>query len=68
MLITEPATLGKREFIHNYSDAKLMIKQDQSGELYEEAYDLPDAGYTYTETDEPIPEPEPEPSVEGDLT
>jgi hypothetical protein len=56
MIITETVKLGKREFRHTYSDAGFMILQNETGLVYEDAYDLLDAPYTYTETDEPIPE------------
>ena len=39
----------------NYSDQNMMIQQDQTGILYEEAIDVEDSPYTYTETDQPIP-------------
>lgn len=54
------AIISKRQkmrghyFIHTYSDANLKIKQDQTGSIYDEAWDLTDAEYTYTETDIPI--------------
>ena len=41
-----------------YSDANMMIRQDQTGTLYEEAIDIENRGYTYTETDTPIPSEE----------
>lgn len=53
MLVTESVTFGKREFIHNYSDAGLYIERD--GVEYIEAYDPADSGRTYTETDHLIP-------------
>lgn len=52
------------KFVRHYSDTKMMIKQDETGCLYDEAVDLVPCRYTYTETDEPIPEPEPEPEAE----
>ena len=36
------------------SDRDLMIRQDQTGALYDAAIDVEGAGYTYTETDTPI--------------
>lgn len=38
---------------HSYSDAKFFIKQLETGELYAEAYDIPNK-FTYEETDEAI--------------
>lgn len=44
--------------IHTYSDSGMMIRQDQTGVLYEDAIDVTYTGYTYTETDTPIESPE----------
>ena len=41
-----------------YSDAGMMIRQDQTGAVFDEAVDVENAPYTYTETDEPVVEPE----------
>lgn len=41
-----------------YSDAGMMIRQDQTGAVFDEAVDVENAPYTYTETDEPVAEPE----------
>lgn len=37
-----------------YSDSGLMIKQNESGNLYSEAVDVENAPFTYIETDEKI--------------
>ena len=37
-----------------YSDAGMMIRQDQTGAVFDEAVDVENALYTYTETDEPV--------------
>ena len=37
-----------------YSDAGMMIRQNETGAEYAEAIDVEGAPYTYTETDEPI--------------
>ena len=42
-----------RLLIRTKSDRNMMIRQDQTGILYDEAIDVPDH-YTYTETDIPI--------------
>lgn len=42
----------------SYSDENFMIKQNETGDLYDEAIDVEDAPYTYTETDIPIEEEE----------
>jgi len=41
-----------------YSDANMMILQEQTGNMYSEAIDVDYAGYTYVETDIPIEEDE----------
>lgn len=37
-----------------YSDADLLILQNETGIEYDEAIDVEDAPYTYTETDKPV--------------
>ena len=37
-----------------YSDANLMIRQEQTGAEYTEAIDVENSDYTYTETETPI--------------
>lgn len=54
MIKTETVTMNNRTFVRTYSDANLMIKQDGTGAVYSEAYDLVDSGRTYTETEELI--------------
>lgn len=39
-----------------YSDAGMMIRQNETGAEYAEAVDVTDAPYTYTETETKIPE------------
>lgn len=41
-----------------YSDENFMIRQNETGDLYDEAIDVENAQYTYTETDIPIEEEE----------
>ena len=41
-----------------YSDAGMMIRQNETGVEYTEAIDVEDAPYTYTETETPIETPE----------
>ena len=41
-----------------YSDAGMMIRQNETGVEYAEAVDVTDAPYTYTETETPIETPE----------
>ena len=45
-------------FIKHYSDIGVMIRQIETGCLYDEAIDLIPCRYTYEETDEPIPQPD----------
>ena len=40
--------------VRTYSDAGMMIRQDETGDLYAEAVDPEFAGRTYTETNIPI--------------
>lgn len=40
--------------VKTYSDAGMMVRQDETGDLYAEAVDPEQAGRTYTETDIPI--------------
>ena len=49
-----------RKLIRAYSDENFYIRQEETGNIYEEAIDVVPLRYTYTETDEKIPEPEPE--------
>lgn len=39
------------ELIRHYSDAGLMIRKEDTGEVYEDAVDLTPCLYTYEETD-----------------
>ena len=41
-----------------YSDAGMMIRQNETGVKYAEAIDVEGAPYTYTETETPIETPE----------
>ena len=42
--------------IRHYSDADRMIRQVETGIIYQDAVDKIPCKYTYEETDEPIPE------------
>jgi hypothetical protein len=44
--------------VHHYSDAGMMIRQIETGHLYEDAVDRVPCRWTYEETDEPILEVE----------
>lgn len=41
--------------VHHYSDAGMMMRQIETGRLYEDAVDRIPCRYTYEETDKPIP-------------
>lgn len=61
MIIVELVDDETRE--RRYSDQNVMIRQIETGALYEDAVDVIPCKYTYEETDVPIdPEPEPEPT------
>lgn len=47
---------------HTYSDKNMMIQKDGTDEVYSEAIDVENSGFSYTETDIPIEE------ETGDLT
>lgn len=57
MLIEEIIDGGDR--VRHYSDIGMMIRQQQTGELYDEAVDLMPCEYNYEETDIPIGEEAP---------
>ena len=57
MAIVTAKVKGHNGLIKTYSDAGMMIRQEQTGAIYDEAIDVEFAGYTYVETDTPI-EPE----------
>lgn len=46
--------------VHHYSDKDMMIRQIETGHLYEDAVDRVPCRWTYEETDVPIPEVESE--------
>ena len=46
--------LNNRTLIQHYSDSGMMLKQDQTGQLYEDPIDVLPCPFTYTETDVPI--------------
>lgn len=50
--------IGKMNFTRTYSDEGFFIRQDGTGEIYDEAWDPVGTGRTYTETDEKIPRDE----------
>ena len=54
MVVTETFKQGDRTLIRHYSDSDRMIRKDASDELYCEAVDTEESGFTYTETDIPV--------------
>lgn len=54
MIQSELLQSGKR--IRHWSDLDVMIRQVETGRLYEDAVDRMPCKYTYEETDEPIPD------------
>ena len=51
--------------VRHYSDAGMMIRQVETGDIYVDAIDVIPCRYTYEETDIPLPTPEPEPEPEN---
>lgn len=49
MIVQENTTIGNREFIHTYSDLGKQIVQIETGNIYDDAYDVD--RYTYKEVD-----------------
>ena len=59
MIVTRDyITEDGRLLIRTKSDRNMMIRQDQTGILYDEAIDVPNH-YTYSETDVPIESEDP---------
>ena len=56
MIVTEIKPIREIDFVHTYSDAGMKIRQDGTGNLYDDALDPVGANRTYTETDIPIDE------------
>lgn len=53
MIVKEDLILDDgRRFVKTYSDAGFKIRKIGTDEVYGEAIDIPDSGYTYEETDE----------------
>ena len=56
MIVTQPITIGQKNFIYTYSDSGFYIECD--GNEYSDAIDLPQFNYIYKETNHPLPEQE----------
>ena len=66
MIIVELVDDDTRE--RRYSDKNVMLRQVETGILYEDAVDVIPCKYTYEESDVLIPEPlEPEPEPDEDI-
>ncbi len=61
MIVTK--TLADGRILH-YSDAGMMLRQIETGNLYEDAADIQPLRYSYEETDIPIPDHEEEATAE----
>lgn len=51
MIVKEKVKINDVDFIYTYSDCQYLIKQTETGELYDEAYDLVELQKEYEETD-----------------
>lgn len=60
MIIPEIVIIGNKEYIKRYSDKGLKIKQVETGEVYDDAFDLVPCKFTYVETDKPVEKEEKE--------
>ena len=65
MIITDRITIEDKAYIRTTSDEGMMIRKDGTEEMYSEAVDTEEAGFTYTETD--IPAEKDELTVEDTL-
>jgi hypothetical protein len=54
MIQTENLTINGRGFVKTYSDEGFYIQKVGTDEVYSEAIDVENSGYTYEETDTPI--------------
>ena len=51
MITQEVVTVDGRELVYTYSDTYMI--ENEKGEVFYDAYDLPETDHTYTETDTP---------------
>jgi len=66
-MIVQEMYEGDAALTITYSDKGMLIRQDATGDLYEEAIDPTSAGLTYTETDIPIAQTEAEEEEDEEL-
>lgn len=58
MVITENIIINAKTFIKHYSDNGYYLIQNETGNKYGEAIDLPTSTFTYIESDELIEKPD----------
>lgn len=61
----ETQTYDDKTFLYTYSDNWMLIKQNETGQIYSDALDLVPCPYTYTETDIPADPDEGDPYEEA---
>ena len=49
MITQEVVTVDGRELVYTYSDTYMI--ENEKGEVFYDAYDVPNSGHTYSETD-----------------
>ena len=55
MIVQENKIINNTTFIYTHSNTGMIIRQNDTGFLYYEAYDVPGTNHTYSETDNQIP-------------
>ena len=50
----ETQTYDGVAYLYTYSDAGMLIRQTETGQIYQDALDITPCPYTYTETDQPV--------------
>ena len=56
MIIQEIVTINNKKFRRTYSSELKYIQQVETGAIFDEAYDIIKANFTYIETDTPLSE------------
>lgn len=57
-IVTQKQKLGHHYYMHTYSDEDYRIMQNETGIIYDDAWDALTSTYTYTETEHKIGEEE----------
>jgi hypothetical protein len=65
MTMLQTETINDR--VRHYSDSNMMLRQIETGALYEDAVDIAPCPYTYEETDMPIESDSLEPQTALDI-